>query len=151
MTDLNAVLPSGSGLFLEFATAINDAGQIVGWGLLNGETPAFLLTPLVTPTPDPSAPFGAAPIAVPGRIEAENYDHGAAGVAYLDITAGQWKAIRSDDVDIERVAGSTDDYNVGWMFAGSGCSTQLLSARPAATRSRRASPPTAAAGRSIWK
>ena len=70
-------------------------------------------------SPDPSAPFGGAPIAVPGRIEAENYDHGAAGVAYLDMTAGNSGGeYRSDDVDIERVAGSTDDYNVGWMFAG---------------------------------
>ena len=59
MTDLNAVLPSGSGWVLEFATAINNAGQIVGWGLLNGETRAFLLTPLVTPTPDPDEPFVA--------------------------------------------------------------------------------------------
>ena len=119
MTDLNAVLPSGSGWVLEFATAINDAGQIVGWGLLNSETRAFLLTPLVTPSPDPPAPFGAAPIAVPGRIEAENYDHGGAGAAYADLTGGNSGGeYRSDDVDIERVAGSTNDYNVGWMFAG---------------------------------
>jgi probable HAF family extracellular repeat protein len=119
MTDLNMVLPSGSGWVLEFATAINDGGQIVGWGYLNGETRAFLLTPLVTPSPDPPAPFGAAPIAVPGRIEAENYDHGGAGAAYADLTGGNSGGeYRSEDVDIERVAGSTNDYNVGWMFAG---------------------------------
>ena len=152
MTDLNALLPPGSGWVLESAAAINDAGQIVGSGLLNGENRAFLLTPLVTPTPDPSAPFGAAPIAVPGRIEAENYDHGAAGVAYLDLTAGNSGGeYRSDDVDIERVAGSATTTTWGGCSPGSGCSTRLPSARPVAMRSRWASPPTAAAARSIWK
>ena len=152
MTDLNVVLPPGSGWVLNDATGINDSGQIVGWGRLNGQLRAFLLTPLVTPTPDPSAPFGGAPIAVPGRIEAENYDHGAAGVAYLDVTAGNsGGAYRTDDVDIEPVHGSATHYNVGWMFAGDQLRTRLPSARPVATRSRRASRPTAGAGRSIWK
>ena len=32
MTDLNSRLPAGSGWVLEAATAINDSGEIVGWG-----------------------------------------------------------------------------------------------------------------------
>jgi probable HAF family extracellular repeat protein len=38
MMDLNNFLPAGSGWTLQMATAINDAGQIVGTGYLNGNT-----------------------------------------------------------------------------------------------------------------
>jgi probable HAF family extracellular repeat protein len=45
MLDLNNLIPANSGWVLEFATAINDQGQIVGFGTLNGQGEAFLLTP----------------------------------------------------------------------------------------------------------
>ena len=48
MVDLNTLLPPDSGWVLLSANAINDAGQIVGEGTLNGEPRAFLLTPPVT-------------------------------------------------------------------------------------------------------
>lgn len=48
MLDLNSLLKdSGSGWTLEVANAINDKGQIVGYGLNPlGQTEAFLLTPV---------------------------------------------------------------------------------------------------------
>ena len=45
MYDLNNLIPSGSGWELQYASGINDAGRIVGWGTHNGGTHAFLLTP----------------------------------------------------------------------------------------------------------
>jgi probable HAF family extracellular repeat protein len=45
MTDLNELIPAGSGWILVAATGINDAGEIVGNGSINGQTHAFLLTP----------------------------------------------------------------------------------------------------------
>ncbi len=46
MIDLNSLTEvSSAGWFLETANAINNAGQIVGSGLINGQTHAFLLTP----------------------------------------------------------------------------------------------------------
>ncbi len=45
MQDLNALIPTGTGWALRNATAINNAGQIVGWGDLNGVSHGFLLTP----------------------------------------------------------------------------------------------------------
>ena len=36
MIDLNSLLAAGSGWYLEFANAINDNGQIMGFGLHNG-------------------------------------------------------------------------------------------------------------------
>ena len=43
--NLNDLIPTGTGWTLRQATAINDNGQIVGWGYVNGETRAFRLDP----------------------------------------------------------------------------------------------------------
>lgn len=45
IADLNALIPPGTGWQLFKASAVNDAGQIVGEGGLNGFQHAFLLTP----------------------------------------------------------------------------------------------------------
>jgi hypothetical protein len=114
MRDLNTLVPPDSGWVLHGASAINDSGQIVGWGYFNKELRGFLLNPVVTPIPGADDP-----LAVPGRIEAENYDRGGSGVSYLDSTSGNsGGAYRSDDVDLEPVNGSTTNFNVGWMMAG---------------------------------
>ena len=46
MSDLNGLIPSGSGWVLTEARGINDAGRIVGTGWLDGEQRGFLLTPI---------------------------------------------------------------------------------------------------------
>jgi uncharacterized membrane protein len=46
MTNLNSLLPAGSGWQLLEANDINDRGEIVGSGRINNEEHAFLLTPL---------------------------------------------------------------------------------------------------------
>lgn len=67
-------------------------------------------------TPAGQTPFGGVAHALPGSIEAENYDEGGAGVAYSDSDAGNTgSAYRSDDVDIE--AASTSGFHVGWTEA----------------------------------
>jgi len=43
--DLNGALPRGSGWVLSEASGINDAGQIVGYGRVNGVDHGFVLTP----------------------------------------------------------------------------------------------------------
>jgi probable HAF family extracellular repeat protein len=48
MTDLNTLLPAGANWILNEARAINDFGQITGYGEHNGITRAFLLTPVPT-------------------------------------------------------------------------------------------------------
>ncbi len=51
MIDLNDLIPSNSGWMLADAKAINDSGQIVGYGFdINGEQHAFLLTPIPEPS-----------------------------------------------------------------------------------------------------
>ena len=49
MTNLNSLIDPGSGWGLYSAQAINDNGQIVGYGNFAGQTQAFLLTPVPEP------------------------------------------------------------------------------------------------------
>jgi probable HAF family extracellular repeat protein len=49
LSDLNDLLPPGSGWVLEDAAAINDAGEIVGSGMLDGAPAAFVLSPALLP------------------------------------------------------------------------------------------------------
>jgi probable HAF family extracellular repeat protein len=46
MRDLNALIPANSGWVLNVATDINEHGQIVGFGKLNGQERGFMLTPV---------------------------------------------------------------------------------------------------------
>jgi spore coat protein A, manganese oxidase len=60
------------------------------------------LTPTMTAEPGGNgSALGAGPAAIPGRIEAENYDAGGQDVTWYDRTPGnQGGAYREDDVDI---------------------------------------------------
>jgi hypothetical protein len=58
-------------------------------------------------------------VALPGTIEAENFDTGGEGAAYHDSSAGNaGGAYRETDVDVEPTPDTPDGFNVGWMFAG---------------------------------
>jgi probable HAF family extracellular repeat protein len=57
MVDLNTLIPANSGWTLEEALAINDLGQIAGYGInSNGQEHAFLLTPSPAPSGEPLLP-----------------------------------------------------------------------------------------------
>jgi Glycosyl hydrolase family 3 C-terminal domain/Carbohydrate binding module (family 6)/F5/8 type C domain/Fibronectin type III-like domain/Glycosyl hydrolase family 3 N terminal domain len=67
----------------------------------------------------PQQPFGGVEPAVPGRIEAVNYDTGGEGVAYYNTTVGNaGGAYRSDDVGIQATTDTGGGYNVGWLNNG---------------------------------
>jgi chitinase len=62
-------------------------------------------------------PFGG-PYAIPGKIEAENFDIGK-DLGYYDLeAANQGGAYRSTTVDIEANTDEGGGYNVGWVQAG---------------------------------
>jgi len=71
------------------------------------------------------APFGGTPAAVPGTVQAANYDTGGQGTAY-NVTAvnGTANSYRSDGVDLEATADTQDTTaaggadNMGWTGAG---------------------------------
>ena len=52
--DLNNYLLNGTGWTLQYAEGINSAGQIAGYGTINGATHAFLLTP-TSAVPEPGS------------------------------------------------------------------------------------------------
>jgi hypothetical protein len=67
----------------------------------------------------PSAAYTGTPVALPNRIEAENYDRGGEGSAYHDTTSGNnTAAYRSDDVDIRVTTDSSGGYNLKSVRAG---------------------------------
>ncbi len=109
---------TGSGAALEAAgeTSANDTANItanvtttttttaVGTG--NGSAAEPTVTPTATATPVATGhefqPFTGTLAAVPGMIQAEDYDTGGQGIAWFDRTPGnQGGAYRQDDVDIE--------------------------------------------------
>jgi hypothetical protein len=64
-------------------------------------------------------PYGGTAWPIPGKIEAEAYDVGGAGVAYNDSDVGNnGGQYRSDDVDIEACTDTGTGYDVGWTAAG---------------------------------
>jgi hypothetical protein len=65
------------------------------------------------------APFSGTPVPVPGTLQAENFDTGGSGVAYVDTTAGNTGgAYRSTDVDLGPTTDVGGGYYVGWTRAG---------------------------------
>jgi len=66
-----------------------------------------------------STPYGGSALALPGIIQAENFDDGGAGRGYADTTTGNAGGqYRTTDVDIERTSDVGTGYNIGWVFAG---------------------------------
>jgi uncharacterized protein involved in high-affinity Fe2+ transport len=64
------------------------------------------------------APYGGTAAAVPGTVQAENYDTGGQGVAY-NVTSvnGTANAYRSDGVDLEATTDTGGGYDLGWTAA----------------------------------
>jgi lysophospholipase L1-like esterase len=79
----------------------------------------------LTLTASGSAAFGGTPAAVPGTVQAANYDTGGQGVAY-NVTSvnGNGASYRSDGVDLETTADTQDatpaggPYDLGWTATG---------------------------------
>jgi Carbohydrate binding module (family 6)/Beta-1,3-glucanase len=72
-----------------------------------------------TPPPSGEAPYGGTAAAVPGTVQAENYDTGGQGVAYnVAAVNGSANSYRSDGVDLEATSDAGGGYDLGWTAAG---------------------------------
>src|SRR5262249_8606076 len=72
-----------------------------------------------SPPPPSATPFGGTPRAIPGIVEAEEFDDGGEGIAYHDTTAGnKGGAFRATDVDIESTTDAGGGFDVGWTRPG---------------------------------
>jgi putative membrane-bound dehydrogenase-like protein len=66
-----------------------------------------------------TTPYQGARHTIPGTIEAENFDDGAAGVAYVDTdAANQGKVYRQTQVDIEKFPPASNGHRLGWTKGG---------------------------------
>jgi len=64
-------------------------------------------------------PFGGTPAAIPGTVQAENYDVGGQGVAYnIGSINGTDNGYRSDGVDLEVTSDTGGGVDLGWTFGG---------------------------------
>jgi beta-glucanase (GH16 family) len=64
-------------------------------------------------------PYGGTPAAIPGTVQAENYDTGGSGVAYhVNSVNGTGNNYRSDGVDLEATSDTGGGYNIGWTAGG---------------------------------
>jgi hypothetical protein len=92
---------------LALAAAVLAALMLVGGGI---RTAAHAAT---------DAPYGGTPAAVPGTIQAANYDTGGQGVAYnVGTVYGTADSYRSDGVDLEATTDPPGGYDIGWTAAG---------------------------------
>ena len=91
--DLNELIPSNSGWVLTEARGVNDAGQIVGNGLHNGQQRAFLLTPTSGTDTNP-------PVAV---LVANNITNIQSGVQFLQIVFWDDTSVRGASISTTSV------------------------------------------------
>jgi uncharacterized repeat protein (TIGR01451 family) len=111
------VLPwDNDGLWREFYVATKAVSapttvQISGTYGLRTHSQSLTLMPSGS-----SWPYGDVAHAIPGKIEAEDFDGGGQNVAYYDTGGGNdGGAYRNTDVDIERTTDTNGGFNVGWM------------------------------------
>jgi chitinase len=72
-----------------------------------------------TPPPPAEGPYGGTAAAIPGTVQAANYDTGGQGVAYnVTSTNGTADSYRSDGVDLEVCTDTGCGDDVGWTAAG---------------------------------
>jgi chitinase len=69
--------------------------------------------------PPVEGPYGGTAAAIPGTVQAANYDTGGQGVAY-NVTSvnGTANSYRSDGVDLETCTDTGCGYDIGWTTAG---------------------------------
>ena len=66
-----------------------------------------------------SSPFGGAARSLPGTLQAEDFDEGGPGVAYVDMSNGNSGGeYRSTDVDLAGASDTGGGFCVGWTEAG---------------------------------
>ena len=118
-TKAGVTLPAGTHVLKLIVDANGSAGTVADINWLQLTLPAPAPAPTPAPAPAPTAAYSGTPVALPGRIEAENYDKGGEAVAYRDLTAGNsGGAYRTDNVDIRAITDGTAGYAVKTVRAG---------------------------------
>ncbi|HEY8184512.1 MAG TPA: hypothetical protein VIF64_00500, partial [Pyrinomonadaceae bacterium] len=107
-------------LLAEYAASAAPANPQKEYGYRNGQLLIIAETTGSSGSSYAGTPYSGAPAAIPGTIQAEDFDNGGEGVAYHDTSPANYGyAYRSTDVDL---AASDDPqgggYYIGWTYAG---------------------------------
>ncbi|WP_051450441.1 carbohydrate-binding protein [Actinospica robiniae] len=88
-------------------------------GALTSGTAAIHVFAMATTGAGAESPYGGSAAAVPGSVQAENYDTGGQGVAY-NVTSvnGNGTAYRADGVDLETTSDTGGGDDLGWTGTG---------------------------------
>jgi hypothetical protein len=121
-------------------------------GPLAAGTPAIHVFAMAATGGSAEAPYGGTAAAVPGTVQAANYDTGGQGVAYtVSSVNGTANSYRSDGVDLESCTDTGCGYDIGWTGTGQWFryTVNVSTARssPSPDRPRTAAPYPALAGR----
>ena len=115
------VLPwANGGLYRDFyITTLPVAAQVNVDIIASYGASGTVTTRLAVMPPGVSWAYGGTAHAVPGTIQAEDFDHGGEGVGYHDLSVNNdGGAYRRTDVDLEPTADIGGGFNVGWMNKG---------------------------------
>lgn len=134
LQDLNALIPTNSGWTLYEATAINDRGQIAGYGQVAGHARAFLLTPqglssnLMPPSVSVVSPTNGArfqtgtPVALDARVSDPD-DRVFLVEYFIDGQKAGWRTNRPFDTRV-----SASPFAMTWSNAPAGSHTITMRA-----------------------
>ena len=126
MTDLNQLIPHESGWYLAEADDINDDGQIVGHGEIDGKDHAFLLTPTggvlsppqLAPTPVLLTPAPKPPVGdVPGGPEVTRVPGPPVGDQTVESTTYEVLDLGTGDGDWSTARRINDQGEIFWTWA----------------------------------
>jgi probable HAF family extracellular repeat protein len=132
MIDLNTLLPAGSGWVLTSANAINDAGQIAGEGIFEGESRAFLLTPPVTG--DTTPPVISSVATTPNTVWPPKHQ-------MVDVSVKVWATDDSGETPTCQVTGVTSsEPDNGTGDGNTGDDTEVVGATAVRVRAERSGP-----------
>ncbi len=118
LNDTGIVTNLPPGWVLHDAQAINDGGQIVGFGTINGETRAFLLTPTgfspppcASPTPSPSPSPAGTPVVTIGLSPFSVTESGATNLVFTFTLSSTAPSPLTINFSVSATATNSSDYS----------------------------------------
>ncbi|HET9058838.1 MAG TPA: carbohydrate-binding protein [Acidimicrobiales bacterium] len=127
-TDWQAAIDNGFFVLFDLAMGGSYPNGVCGCTTPNASTAggySMLVNWVAVYATSAGQPFGGTAAAVPGTVQAANYDLGGQGVGYsVSSTNGTANSYRSDGVDLEATSDTQDTtgtgagYDLGWTSAG---------------------------------
>ena len=114
----NGSTPTTSSTVYSGAISVSSTTTIKAIGAKSGDTTSSVASATYTISVS-EGPFGGTPAAIPGTVQAENYDTGGQGVAY-NVTSinGTDNGYRSDGVDLDVTSDTGGGVDLGWESPG---------------------------------